>query len=120
MTEHQETMRRALGLAVQILEEMPEELRPVSNIADMRRMMNGESTGRDGPIQMEAIATALAFRTRTAHDAGAFINGEGGFIGLQNRMNEFRDLFALIQLCDPWTLAVKYAEVCGRLGEWRR
>jgi hypothetical protein len=33
-----QNVRRALGLALQILEELPEKLRPHSNIADLRKL----------------------------------------------------------------------------------
>jgi hypothetical protein len=52
-TELNNDLRRALGLAVQILEDMPEWLRPHSNMEAMRSLLAGNSTGRDGFIWLK-------------------------------------------------------------------
>ena len=49
-------VRRVLGLAIQILEDAPGNLRPLSNIDDMRDLLKGETTGRDGLIVTHAVA----------------------------------------------------------------
>jgi hypothetical protein len=61
-----ENIRRALGLAYQILLDLPEQLRPESDAADMQQLLEGKSTGdtgRDGLIIASGVATALAWRT---------------------------------------------------------
>jgi hypothetical protein len=101
-------VRRALGLALQVLEEQPKWLQPKSNMSDMRKLLNGQDTGRDGLILTEAIAVALAMRTLhiLAHPAGQD--------GLSNRLDEFRSLFTVVQQCDPWTFAVQFVGACDR------
>ena len=61
--ELSEDARRMLGLAMQILEDLPEWLQPASNMADMRTILAGGNTGRDELIISEAVNTALAWRT---------------------------------------------------------
>jgi hypothetical protein len=90
MGEMGESRLRALGIAVQILEELPDELRPDSNIADMREMLAGNSTGRDGLILTQAVATALAFRAVNAMNVRRdYSNPEHAVAGLTNRNQEF-------------------------------
>jgi hypothetical protein len=66
MGEMDESMLRALGIAIQILGEMPDHLRPESDISEMREIMAGKSTGRDFFIVTQAVATALAYRAMNA------------------------------------------------------
>ena len=88
-----DTMRRALGLALQILEDMPPEYRPESDIEDMRHLLDGQSSGRDGYITAKAVATALAYRA--AHAVARPINWESDIaeVAVNNRIREFASLF---------------------------
>jgi hypothetical protein len=99
---------RMLGLAVQILEEMPEGLRPKINTKDIHAIMAREDTDRNGLIRTEAVANALAFRTQQVIDHPAAING----VNIQKLFV----LFQLVQHCDAWNFAVKYIEVLDRFG----
>lgn len=49
-----------LETAIDILEYRPAGHAPESDLADMRRLLNGESTGRDGYVAMKAASVALA------------------------------------------------------------
>jgi hypothetical protein len=70
MTELNESARQALGIAIQILEELPELHRPDSNIEHMRQMLRPHQlSDRDEIILQEAIATALVFRIKSALSA---------------------------------------------------
>jgi hypothetical protein len=101
-------IHRMLGLAVQILEEMPEGLRPKINTKDIHAILAGEDTGRNGLIMTEAIANALVFRTQQVIDQPAAINS----VNIQKLFV----LFQLVQHCDAWNFAVKYIEVLDRFG----
>jgi hypothetical protein len=102
-------MRRAVGLAVQILEDVPEWLRPESNMSDMRDLLAGETTGRDGPILVEAVAVALAHRTIE------IVSGSKSPAAFSNRIDEFTALFRLVRRADARLFAVRYVEMCDRL-----
>ena len=104
---------RAIGIAIQALEELPDHLRTMSNIADLRRMLAGEDTGRDGVIAVQAIALALAFRTQTAMLSGQSPMSEARGVGFNNRLQEFAAIFDLIRHCSsPQMLAMAYVEAC--------
>ena len=110
-------MRRALGLAVQILEDLPEWLRPESNMDEMRALLAGQSTGRDSVILTEAAAIALAWRTLNIiegkpHDAA---NADEH----TKRVEEFRALFAIAKRIDAFPFALRYVEMCDRLARSR-
>jgi anthranilate phosphoribosyltransferase len=105
----EDDIRRVLGLAIQILEDMPEHLQPHSNIEDIRKILAGEETGRGPLIIAQAIATALAFRTQQALTVVA----DG--IGHVNRMNEFSALFGLVQRCDVTTLTMYFVGACDQI-----
>jgi hypothetical protein len=112
-------LRRALGLAIQRLEELPDDLRPRSNIDDMKALLAGQSTGRDGLIQTEAVATALAHLSQRALSVSPYLDRDrvdNAVAGLNNRMHDFRALFDLAKRCDAETLAIKFVEACSRLG----
>ncbi len=47
---NEEDIHRMLGLAVQILEDMPDWLQPRSNMKDMWAILAGGDTGRNGLI----------------------------------------------------------------------
>jgi len=111
------TMRRALGLAVQILEDMPEWLRPESNMRDIRRILAGESTGRDSFIMAEAIAIAIAWRTVSIVESPP-VTVENADVNV-SRLHEFRDLFAAAWCVDSWSVAISYAGMCDRLARAR-
>jgi hypothetical protein len=108
-------LRRALGLAVQILEDMPGWLRPESNMDDMRDLLVGKSSGRDGLIISEAIAIALAYRTFEIVEAGP---RDGDVFG--KRLDEFTALFAAARAVpDPRLLALGYVGMLDRLARSR-
>ena len=113
--ELSEDVRRALGLAMQILEDRPDELRPHSNISDMKQLLSGQSSGRDGIIITEALATALAFLTLRAITDPA--NPHLRIDVFNARLHEFEALFKLVGRVDAWTFAVRYVYACERLGE---
>jgi hypothetical protein len=112
-----ENIRRALGLAVAILEDMPERLQPRSNMEDMRELLAGGSTGRDGLIAAQAIATALAFRTWNAMTTKHDYESEAAWVGVDNLRKEFRGLFVVAAMVDPGTFAMWYTEACGRFAQ---
>ncbi len=105
-------IHRMLGPAVQILEEMPEGLRPKINTKDINAIQAGEDTGRNGLIITEAIANALAFRAQRIIDQPAAING----VTIQKMF----ELFQLVQHCDAWNFTVKYIEVLDRFGRAKK
>jgi hypothetical protein len=105
-----ETLWRALGLAVQILEELADDLRPEDDIADMRRMLNGESTGRDEWVVTQAVATALAFRAISASRLPV------ASANLNNRIQEFRALFEAAARCNAWALGASFTTALDKLG----
>jgi len=112
-------LRRALGLAIQLLEELPDDLRPRSNIVDMKVLLAGQSTGRDGLIQTEAVATALAHLSQRALGVSPYLDHnrvDNAIAGLNNRMHDFRAIFDLAKRCDAGTLAIKFVEASSRLG----
>src|SRR5215471_13474564 len=89
-------LHRALGLAIQILEELPDDLRPRSNIEDMKALLAGQSTGRDGLIQTEAVATALAHLSQRALGVSPYLDRDrvdNAVAGLNNRTHDFRAVF---------------------------
>jgi len=116
----EEDLRRQLGLAIQILEELPEKFRPASNIADMREILAGEWDGPDARatvLLVQAVATALAFRTLTVLNAPTRRDSrnEPYMGGVENRIAEFQTLFELVKLADAGVLASYYAAACSGL-----
>ena len=109
--------RRAIGLAVQILEDMPEWLQPHSNMLDMRKLLDGETTGRDGSILIQSIATAIAYRTQQII-AGNPTTPDNHAV-YANRMHEFTALFEIVQRIDAWTFAVQYMTICDTFARCR-
>lgn len=111
-------MRRALGLAVQALEDMPNWLRPESNMDDMRGLLDGKSSGRDGIILAQAVAIALCHRTLAIIETppSTAANSEVH----SRRFEEFRDLFAIAKRIDPFLFAVDYVGMCDRLARSRK
>jgi len=124
MSEHllSEDIARALGLTLQILEELPEEWRPESNREDMRGLLGGQSSGRDGMIITEAVAMALAYRTQRMIANPVYIKSddkdeqERWIKIINNRVQEVAELFGLVGRIDTYTLAHYYQEACIRLG----
>jgi hypothetical protein len=112
-----ETLRRALGLAAQILEELPDHLRPRSNIEDMRRILDRVSTGRDSYIIAQAIATALAFRALNANSLPFDFesDSERAIARLDGRMQDFRTLFEAAKHCNAGLLAFHFAQALANL-----
>jgi hypothetical protein len=115
----EEDLRRQLGLAIQILEELPDKFRPASNIADMREILAGEWDGPDVRVTVllvQAVATALAFRTLTVLNATRHDSRDEPYMGgLENRIAEFQTLFELVKLADAGVLASYYAAACSGL-----
>jgi hypothetical protein len=115
--EIDETLLCALGLAAQILEELPEHLRPQSNIADLRRILSRESTGHDEFIIAQTIATALAFRALNSNRLPLDLSDpERATTRLNDQMHEyrkrvqeFRMLFEAAARCDAKTLAMHFS-----------
>jgi hypothetical protein len=112
-----DTMRRALALAVQILEELPDHLRPESNIEDMRDFSDGETTGRDGFIMAEALATALAFRAFTAMTTKTPNDTDAMVASINSREREFASLFTLVRHVNPELLAMLFTQACRRIAD---
>jgi hypothetical protein len=112
--EIQEPIARALGITIQILEELPDDLRPDSNIADMREILAGNTTGRDSHIIVQAIATALAFRASNAMTIKRQ-NAARAMSGANNRWTEFGALFKLASQCDPSALALYFDQACDKV-----
>ena len=117
MIKLDDNLRRALGLAVQILEDVPEHLQPASNMNDMRAMLEGRSSGRDGLIVAEAIAIALAWRTLMIADNPPSRENSEVY---SRRMEEFRALFEALRSVDVWRVATSYNEICDRLARSRQ
>ena len=105
--------RRVLGLAVQSLEDMAEWAKPRSNMADMRSLLAGKSSGRDSQIIVEAIAVALAHRTVE------IVNVPLNDTTFRTRLDEFTALFDLLQRADTPLLALRYVAICDLLGRGR-
>jgi hypothetical protein len=109
----EEDLRRQLGLAIQILEELPDKFRPESNIADMREILSGEWDGPDARVTVllvQAVAIALAFRTLTVLNTPIRRDSRN-----ENRIAEFQTLFELVKLADAGVLASYYAAACSGL-----
>ena len=106
-------MRRALGLAVQILEDMPEWLRPESNMEDVRGLLAGQSSGRDGLIVTEAAAIALVHRTLAIVESKPY-DASNAEVHIR-RIDEFKALFALAARIDAYPFALRYVEMCDRI-----
>jgi hypothetical protein len=114
-----ENLRRALGLAVQILDEMPTEFRPANNIKEMRGILAGRSSGRDDILLTQAVATALAFRAVSAMRAKRDLSRPSGLSGLDYRLKEFGDLFEMAARCSPSMLGMYFDQACGKLAPSR-
>lgn len=115
-------LRRALGLTIQILEELPNDLRPRSNIEHMKALLAGQSTDRDGAIQTEAVATALAHLSQRALGVSPYLDRgrlDNAVAGLNNRGHDFRAIFDLAKRCDAGALAIMFVTACSRLGAIR-
>jgi hypothetical protein len=110
--------RRTLGLAVQVLEDLPDWLQPASNMRDMRSLLDGKSTTRDEVILAEAAAVALIHRTIDIVESEPF--GPNNAEVYSTRLHEFHALLAVLQRADPWTLAIFYAEMCDKLARSRQ
>jgi hypothetical protein len=109
-------LRRVCGLALQILEDLPDKLRPESNIEDMREIVAGNSSGRDDYIVQEAVALALAWRTRDAIARPLNPEDPDAFAARYNdRRAEFGSLFAALSMFEPNSVAVLYVEACNRI-----
>ena len=99
LIELDDNVRRALGLAVQILQDMPEWLQPGSNMDDMRDLLAGQSSGRDGLIIAEALAITLCWRTIELVEAPPTGAAQGEVHA--RRIKELMDLFELLQRAIP-------------------
>jgi hypothetical protein len=112
-------LRQALKLALKVLEDLPEMFRPERNIEDMREILAGLKTGRDQLIMVQAVATALAYRsleiatTKQQESDGRDVIVER----FNSRMDDFSALFSLVKRCDLSTLALYYTEACTKFAE---
>jgi hypothetical protein len=121
-----ENVRSALGLALQILEKLPEKQRPESNMDDMRGLLAGQSSGRDGLIVSEAIALALAYQTQRAIIdpplLGWIEDGDDRELRtkiVNTRMREIAILFELVRQIDARSFPSDYMQACMRVGAAR-
>jgi hypothetical protein len=118
-------LERALGIAVQVLEDLPERLRPASNIEDMKALIAGETTDRAGLLLVQAVATALAFRVQSALANPQQWNREDATedtepVGFNNRVQEFTALLELAKSSDARMLALLLVEALDRLAQAER
>jgi hypothetical protein len=116
--EIDEAVRQALFAAIPILEKLPDAYRPRSNIENMREVLAGRSSGRDGYIITEALATALAYRTSIIVDEP--VEPPVCAEAFTHRLHEFCDLFTVVARIDPWTFAVCFSQACDRMAASRR
>ncbi len=116
MGEIGDSQLRALAIAVQVLEELPDELRPDINIDDIREILASKSTGRDWLILTQAVAMALAlcalYSMRVSRDLS---NLEHAVAGFTNRIHEFSALFELASQCNAALLGLCFDQACGSL-----
>ena len=77
-----------------------------------------ESSGRDGVIVAEAIAIALAWRTREVLESKP--HGASNADVHIRRIDEFRDMFTLAQRINAYHFALSYLEMCDRLARSRQ
>jgi hypothetical protein len=117
-----EELRNALATAVQILKDLPEEFQPTSNIEDMEEILAGRSSGRDGYIMTEAVATALAWHTYRAirHPLNPALAespaDQDTCVSLYNvRISEFADLLTAALLLGPKSIGALLVGACGRI-----
>jgi hypothetical protein len=73
----------------------------------MRTILSGRSTGRDGLIVAEAVATVLAYQ--------AFRPMPKAAEGRDNHWHEVTSLFDLATRSDPALLGMFYVEAAARL-----
>jgi hypothetical protein len=111
------TMRCALALAIQILEELPDYLHPDSNIEDMRDLLAGVTTERDGFVVAEAVATALAFRAFTATTTKTTDDADAMTAASASRELEFAALFMLARHVSLTRLAFLFEQACRRIAD---
>jgi hypothetical protein len=113
-----ETARRALGLAIQIIEEMPEQHRESSNMDDMRHILTGGSTGRDDYLIVQALTLALAWRASTVPPSKNFADmkeTESALVGFKNRWREFEDLFSALAQANPNMVGLLFGQACQQV-----
>ena len=118
-----ETIRRVLGLAIQILEDAPENLRPESNMDDMRRLLEDleHDTGRNSTIIAQAAVIVLAFMSKRALSKSPWFDERRGspaakWTGFTNSVDEFYALFELLGRIHPSALAQQYIQACSIVG----
>jgi hypothetical protein len=109
-------LRQALKLALKVLEDLPEMFRPERNIEDMREILAGLKTGRDQLIMVQAVATALAYRSLEIATTKQQ-ESDGRDVVVERRMDDFSALFSLVKRCDLSTLALYYTEACTKFAE---
>jgi hypothetical protein len=125
-TRINENVRRVLGLAAQILEDLPEEHRRPDAIEGMRAMLAGRFTGRNEPIIHQAIAMVLVWRTQEIIANPPNYEREGPdypiveekllkTVGARvsiGRIKELQALFELIHQADAGSLAGYFVAAC--------
>jgi hypothetical protein len=107
-------VKSALGIAIAVLEELSDPLRPNSNIDDMKTILNVRTTGsvgRDNLIVAHAVAAGLAMRAIHAIDHPIDLSKDMAGTVLTSRVSDFMSLFAAAADCAPGDLAIKFAEV---------
>lgn len=104
---------RILSLALRILEQYPEWLRPESDMRDMRRILAGKDSGRDGLIIAEAAATVLVIYA--AHPLEGVNKDEWIARDFNTRMHDLSAAFELLQRLSTRNVAVSYLGACTRL-----
>jgi hypothetical protein len=113
-----ETVLRALGLAIQIIEEMPEQHRQSSDMHDMRLILEGGSTARDDYLIVQALTLALAWRASTVPPSKNFADMEeadSAVVGVKNRWREFEELFAALAKANPNTVGFLFDQACQQV-----
>jgi hypothetical protein len=111
-----ETVLRALGLAIQIIDEMPEHHRQHSNMDDMRVILGGGSTGRDDYLIVQALTLALAWRASTVPPSkNSAEEAESALVGFKNRWREFEDLFAALAKANSNMVGLLFGRACQQV-----
>jgi len=90
-----EIVRKALGLALQVLDDMPADIRPASDIAGIREIIAGRSAGsdeRDTFLVAQGVAVALAWQTHRAMSEPICLeHTEASTVKFNSRANDFAD-----------------------------
>lgn len=116
-----EIVRQALGLAVQILGDMPAESRPVSNIPGMRWSLAGGSSGspdRDSPLVAQGVVVALAWQTCRALSEPIPLESESSTVKFNSRANDFAELLSVIPELGVELMGALFARACDHIAPY--